>query len=75
MARNEALHFQCLIFSLVFDFGELLHRGAVVGGLENTAQQHRAISDLCARAFFDTRNQAVTKIGIRASEIIMEFNI
>ena len=75
MARNEALHFYCLIFFLVLDFCKLLHGGAIVGGLEDTAKQHWAISDLCARAFFDTRNQAVTKIGIRAPEIIVEFNV
>ena len=75
MARNEALHFQCLVFFLVFDFGKLLHGGAIVGSLENPAQQHREISDLCARPFFDTRNQAVTKIGVRASKIIVEFNM
>src|SRR5208337_5560586 len=73
MPLDEAGRLQPLVLRLVLDPRQALRRRAIVGHLENAAQQHRHVLELHARALFDFRNYEVAEIGVGAAEVEVKF--
>src|SRR5208282_1764872 len=73
MPAYEAGHLQSFVLGLVLDAGQALRRRAIVGHLEDTAQQYRHVFELHSRALFDFRNNKMAQIGIGTAEVEVKF--
>src|SRR5437868_9831950 len=73
--RSEALPLERFILRLVLDALQAFRGRAIVGQLEDAAQQHRHVGEFRADALLDPGNDPVRQVGIRAAEIEMEFHV
>src|SRR5262245_35163313 len=75
MAAYEAVHLEPLVFRLVLDAGQAFRRRAIVGELEDAAQQDRHVLERHPGAPPDLRNHQMAQVGVGAAEVEMELHL
>ena len=67
--RMKRSHLEPLVLGLVLDAGQALGRRAIVGQLEDAAEQHRHVLERDAGALLDLGDHEMAEIGVRAAEV------
>src|SRR5437667_1798337 len=75
MPAYEAAHLEPLVFRLVLDPCQAFRRRAIVGELEDAAQQNRHVLDLDPGASLDLGNHQLAQAGLGAAEVEMKFHL
>src|SRR2546427_827222 len=71
---KEAAHLELLVLRLVLDPRKTLRRRAIVGELEDAAQQNGDVLERDPGASLDLRNNQIGQVSVRAAEVEMKFH-